>query len=290
MQLLRWRLARLTLIVTLLGAMGALLAAAAPAASAAPVASPAAWVRIAHLSPEAPAMDMYMYPFGDPQHPTILKDVSYGAVSSYMAAAPGQYTVAMRGFGAPATSKPALTTSFMVSAGTAYTLAAIGPDPGLRTVVLKDQLTAPKGKTVVRVLQASLKQHRVTVSYGPDVLARQLAFGAATSYTSISPGAQTVQFTAPGEQAAQPVALSADSVHTIVVLDNGSGLKVDAVTDAMGSQAMPAGGVSAGFGGTAPRPADPAPWLVLIAAGALLATAGLIRLRRPGLDLDDARS
>src|SRR5580693_5652186 len=98
MKLLRWRLTRLTLIVSLLGAMGALLAAAAPAAG------PTAWVRIAHLSPEAPAMDMYMYPFGDPQHPTVLKDVSYGAVSSYMAATPGQYTVAMRGFGAPATS------------------------------------------------------------------------------------------------------------------------------------------------------------------------------------------
>jgi hypothetical protein len=281
MKLLRWRLTRLTLIVSLLGAMGALLAAAAPAASAAPVAGQTAWVRIAHLSPEAPAMDMYMYPFGDPQHPTVLKDVSYGAVSSYMAATPGQYTVAMRGFGAPATSKPALTTSFEVSAGAAYTLAAIGPDPGLRTVVLKDQMTAPKGKAIVRVLQASLKQHRVTVSYGPDVLAHQLSFGSATPYTSIAPGAQTVQFTASGEHAAQSVTLSADSVHTIVVLDNPSGLKVDAVTDATGSQAMPVGGVSAGFGGTAPRPANPGPWLGLIAAGALLAVAGLIQLRRP---------
>jgi hypothetical protein len=37
-----------------------------------------------------------------------------------------------------------------------------------------------------------------------------------------------------------------------------------------------------GFGGTAPRPpANPAPWLVMIAAGALLAAAGLARLRRP---------
>jgi hypothetical protein len=282
MRLLRWRLARLTMITTLLGAMAALLAAVAPSASAAPVAAPTAWVRIAHLSPEAPAMDMYLYPFGDPQHPTVLKDVKYGNVSSYMRVAPGQYTVAMRGFGAPATSKPALTTSFTVSGGAGYTLAAIGPDPGLRTVVLRDQMTAPRGKAVVRVLQASLKQHRVTVSYGPDVLAHQLAFGSATAYTSISPGARTVQFTAPGEQATQPVTLSADSVHTIVVLDNPAGLKVDAVTDATGSQAMPAGGVAAGFGGTAPRPSHPAPWLVLIVAGALVSSAGLIRLRRPG--------
>ena len=281
MKLLRWRLTRLTLIVSLLGAMGALLAAAAPAASAAPVAGQTAWMRIAHLSPEAPAMDMYMYPFGDPQHPTVLKDVSYGAVSSYMAATPGQYTVAMRGFGAPATSKPALTTSFEVSAGAAYTLAAIGPDPGLRTEVLKDQMTAPAGKAVVRVLQASLKQHRVTVSYGPDVLAQQLAFGSATSYTAVSPGAQTVKFTAPDDHTAQAFTVAADSVHTFVVLDNPAGLKVGALTDSSGSPIRPAGGVPAGFGGTAPHPSgNPAPWLAMIAAGAVLAAAALVRLRR----------
>jgi len=281
MRLLR-RLARLATITALLGGTVALVAATSPAASAAPVAGPDGWVRIAHLSPQAPAMDMYVYPFGNPGRPLVLRDVSYGAVSAYMAVRPGQYTVAMRGFGAPASSKPALTTSFMVGAGAAYTLAALGPDPGLRTEVLKDQMTTPAGKAVVRVLQASLRQHLVTVSYGPDILARQLAFGAATSYTTISPGARTMRFAAPGQHTAMPVALAADTVHTIVVLDDSSGLKVDAVTDAAGSQIMPKGAVSAGFGGTAPRPpANPAPWLVTIAAGALLAAAGLVRLRRP---------
>ena len=84
------------------------------------------------------------------------------------------------------------------------------------------------------------------------------------------------------EQATTPVNLAADSVHTIVVLDDSSGLKVDAVTDAVGSRIMPAGAISAGFGGTAPRPpANPVPWLVMIAAGALLTAAGLARIRRP---------
>ena len=45
----------------------------------------------------------------------------------------------------------------------------------------------------------------MTVSYGPDVLARQLAFGSATSYMAVSPGAQVVQFTASGEDAAMSV-------------------------------------------------------------------------------------
>ena len=90
-----------------------------------------------------------------------------------------------------------------------------------------------------------------------------------------------MKFTAPGEHTGLPVTLAAGSVHTIVVLDDSSGVKVDAVTDAAGSQIMPKG-AAAGFGGTAPRaPANPAPWLVMIAAGALLTAAGLARLRRP---------
>jgi len=278
------KLARLATVTMLLGGTAAIVTATSPEASAAPAASPDAWVRIAHLSPKAPAMDMYLYPFGEPGHPIILRDVSYGDVSAYMALSPGQYSVAMRGFGAPASSPPALITSFMVTVGTPYTVAALGPDPGLRVEVLKDQMATPTGKALVRVVQASLREHLVTVSYGPDVLARQLAFGLATSYKAVSPGAQTVQFTASGEHAATSVKLAADTVHTIVVLDDSSGLKVDALVDAAGSQIMPKGGAAAGFGGTAPRlPTDPAPWLLTIAAGVLLTSGGftgLLRSRR----------
>jgi len=140
----------------------------------------------------------------------------------------------------------------------------------------------PMGKALVRVIQASLRDDAVTVSYGPDVLAQQLAFGSATPYMAVSPGVQTVLFSASAGNAAMPVKLAADTVHTIVVLDGSSGLKVDALTDAVGSNMMPMGGADTGFGGTAPRPpADPTPWLLTIAAGSLLAAAGLVGLRRP---------
>jgi hypothetical protein len=274
----------------LLGGTAALVAATSPAASAAsdaPSAAPAAWIRIAHLSPKAPAMDMYLYPFGEPGHPIVLRDVGYGEVSAYLKVSPGQYSVAMRGFGAPPSSPPALITSFMVSTGAPYTVAALGPDPGLRVEVLKDQVSAPAGRALVRVVQASLKEHQVTVSYGPEVLGRQLTFGVATSYRAVAPGARTVRFAASGGHASTSVTMAADTVHTIVVLDDSSGLRVDALLDAAGSQIMPKGGAEAGFGGTAARAAgNPAPWLLVIAMGALLAAvglAGLTRPRRPGL-------
>ena len=278
------RFFRLSALLTLLGGSLAFLAAASPAASAstsAPAATQVGWVRCAHLSPNTPAVDVYMYPFGNDSNPTVLKHVSYGNVSDYMAIAAGQYTVAMRQAGAPASTAPVLSTSFWVSAGDSYTVAGVGPESGLKLQVLNDDLTAPAGKTLVRVIQASLKDHLVTVSYGSDVLANELAFGSVTTYSALSPGTGTVKFSASGAAISMPVTLAADTVHTIVVLDGSSGLKVDDLTDAAGSKTMPMGGAATGFGGMA-RSTGPgsAPWLMTLAGGSLLALLGFAGLRR----------
>jgi hypothetical protein len=277
MRLRRW----LAAITVLLGSAVACLAIST-SASAAPAGSNDGWVRCANLSPGTPAVDIYLYAFGNPGHPTILRHASYGDVSSYMAVSPGEYTVAMRPVGAAASSPPVVSTNFMVGAGSAYTVASIGSSAARRDLVLTDQMTAPRGKALVRVIQASVKQQQVTVSDGPDVLAQQLAFGKATSYMAVQPGAQTVQFTAPGEKTSMAVTLASGSVHTVVVLDGSSGLKVDILTDATGGQGAPAGGAATGFGGTAPRDIVPdlTPWLAILAAGLLLVASGAVGLRR----------
>lgn len=273
---LRRILALFTVLAALLG-YGASLAA--PAASAA--APAAGWVRCANLSPGTPAVDIYLLAFGNSGQPTVLRHVSYGDVSSYMAVPAGQYTVAMRPVGAPASSPPVVSANFMVSAGTSYTVASLGPATARRIEVLRDQMAGPKGSALIRVIQASLKQDQVTVSYGGDVLAQQLAFGAVTSYMSVRPGTQTVRFTASGQQTTMSVTLAVGSVHTIVVLDGSAGLKVDNLTDAAGSSAAPTGGAATGFGGMAPRdPPGPVPWLATLAAGLLLVSVGVFGLRR----------
>jgi hypothetical protein len=277
-RVLRYR-SRLAAVLLLLAGLAAVAATVSPAASAAPLGAQDGWVRIAHLSPTASAMDMYLYPFGDPAHPTVLKDVGYGDVSAYVTLAPGQYTVAMRGSSASPGSTPALVSSFMVSAQTAYTVAAVGPDPGLKVDVLKDQMTTPPGKTLVRVLQASLKQDRVSVRSGASVLAQQLSLGSVTPYAAVAPGGRTVQMTAAGSSASVSLTLAPDTVHTIVVLDGPSGLKADNLTDAAGIGAVPSGGAATGLGGTAARPAAGlTPWLLAVAAGALLVAGGLAGL------------
>jgi hypothetical protein len=282
---LRGHCARLAAVIALLGGSLAVIAAASPVASAAPTRTAAAsvgWVRCANLFPGTPGVDIYLYPFGNPAHPIVLSHASYGDVSSYMPVSAGQYTVAMRPVGAPASSSPVVSASFMVSAGHNYTVASLGPATGRQLKVLKDDMAAPKGTALVRVIQASLKQHLVTVSTGRDVLARQLAFGSVTAYMPLRPGVRTAQFTTPTGRAVMSVTLAPGSVHTIVVLDGPSGLKVDSLTDAAGSPVAPKGGAVTGLGGTAPHgtAGEPAPWLATLTAGLLLATVGLVTLRR----------
>jgi hypothetical protein len=275
------RLGRILALFAMVAALlGYVASAAAPTASAAAV----GWVRCANLSPGNPAVDIYLLAFGNSGHPTVLRHVSYGDVSSYMAVSAGQYSVAMRPVGAPASSPPVVSANFMVSAGTNYTVASLGPATARRIEVLRDQMAAPKGAAHIRVIQASLKQDQVTVSYGGVVLAQRLAFGAVTSYMSVQPGTQNVTFSASGQATSMSVTLTVGSVHTIVVLDSASGssaLKVDNLTDAAGSADAPVGGAATGFGGMALRPAPgSAPWLAALVAGLLLMAVGALGLRR----------
>src|SRR6266699_2636132 len=105
------------------------------------------WVRLAHLSPNAPAVDVYLYSFGNPQARLVLHHVSYGTVSPYQDVPAGDYTVSMRSVGAAA---------------------------GLRLQVLKDTLTVPAGHVLIRVIQASLREHVVRVRLSGQTLAGKL--------------------------------------------------------------------------------------------------------------------
>jgi hypothetical protein len=272
---------RLSLMLGIFVLSSGLLTGAASAASAAQAGSTAGWIRLAHLSPNTPAVDVYLYSFGDPSAMTVLKHVGYGAVSPYMKVASGEYTVAMRGAGAAPGSAPVLSASIQVKPGGAYTVAGMGPASGLRLQVLTDKLTTPAGQSLVRVIQASLKEHQVTVTAGSTVLARDLTFSMVSSYATASPGTWTVHVSGGGEQATQKVELSANTIHTLVVLDGTSGLKIDDLEDAAGSAVMPQGGAGTGLGGTAPSPApSPLPWVAVVVAGGLLTLGGAARLRQ----------
>ena len=273
--------------ITMLLAAAALLLGvpAAVAAHASTAATGTGWIRLAHLSPNTPAVDVYLYSFGNSNAQLVLHHVTYGTVSPYEAVSAGDYSVAMRSAGASATSSPVLSTSVTIAADRAYTVAGMGPESGLRLVVLDDDLTTPSGKSLVRVIQASLKQQTVkfTCSCG-GTLASKASFASVTSYAPIPPGTWTMAAIGSSEKASLPVSLVAGTVHTEVVLDGSNGLEILNLEDAAGAGLPPAGGVTTGFGGTAGHgPGSPVPWAALIGAGFLLALTGGLRLRRRGL-------
>jgi Domain of unknown function (DUF4397) len=274
---------RITRRLLMLAAASALLLGipAAATAYASSATTGTGWIRLAHLSPNTPAVDVYLYSFGDSNAMIVLHHVAYGTVSPYESVQAGDYSVAMRAAGASATSQPVLSTSVTIAAGHAYTVAGLGPESGLRLAVLDDDLTTPSGQALVRVIQASLKQQVVTVKLGSVTFASGLKFATVSTYRAVSPGTVSVSVSSSGGTANASVTLGAGTVHTLVVLDSASGLEVVNLTDASGSGTPPLGGVSTGFGGTAPHgPGSPVPWLVVIGAGSLLVLTGGLRLRR----------
>lgn len=260
------------------------LAVAAPSASAS---GQVGWIQLAHFSPGTPAVDVYLYSFSDPTAAVVLHHVTYGMASPFQQVAAGDYTVAMRAAGAPAHSKPVLSTAVDVAAGHAYTVAGLGPSSGPRLQVIPDRLRTPRGKALVRIIQASGQQDTVTVTAGTTTLARGLKFASVTSFVAVNPGTWSVKAAGDSESATASITLAAGTIHTIVVLDDPGRLALDDLLDAAGSKVAPAGGPATGFGGTAARPgAALLPWAAAALAGlviALTGTAMLSRRRRPAL-------
>ncbi len=270
-----------------LATMGLTLTQVAVATPFASASTQVGWIRLAHLSPNTPAVDVYLYSFGNPKAQLVIPHVAYGTVSPFLQVAAGEYTVAMRGAGAPASSKPVLSTAVDVVAGHAYTVAGMGPASGLRLQVIPDRLRTPRGKALVRVIQASLRQNTVTVTAGSTKLASNLKFASVTLFVTVKPGIWTVRAAGSDESATASIKLVAGSIHTIVVLDEPNTLAIDDLLDAQGSKVEPAGAPQTGFGGTAARPgAALLPWAAAGVAGlaiALIGTTMLSRRRRPAL-------
>jgi Domain of unknown function (DUF4397) len=253
-----------------------LVGAAPPAAAQA-----TGWIRWGNWSPSAPDFDIYLNSFSGSSGMTVIRHVRYGHVSVYRAIPVGQYTVAMRDSGAPATTPPTLSASVQVAPGMAYTIVSMGPASHLGVQVLKETMMSSPGKALVRVVQESVAQHRVTVNAGRRALGGPLQLGSYTGFLALSPGWQALHANGYSAATTKHLYLRANTIHTLVVLDSEDGLRIHSLEDAVGSRAMPIGGAATGLGGTAQRSGtSPAPWLAIMAGGGLLAAMGAVRLRR----------
>lgn len=265
--------------------LGSTAAALAALAATVLLASPAraadgdGYVRLAHLSPDTPAVDVYLKAQSGNPKPQTFKGVAYGVMSQYLRLPTGTYSVAMRPAGADPSTDPVLTTEVNVENGAAYTVAGVGryADLGLR--VLRDDLKLPDaGESKVRIIQASVRAPvlDVGVNNGPTI-ADGVQFATTTNYRNVKPGTWTVkvQPSGGGKTSTLPCTLGAGNVYSLLVLDaKGGGLKTQLRIDAGREGTMPLGGVATGGGGT--QPGSHLPMAVLFAAIAALLTGGVV--------------
>lgn len=268
------------------GAAAALTAAAVVAlvgAIPAQAAAPDGYVRLAHLSPDTPAVDVYLKA-PDAAKPQVFKAVGYGVMSPYLRLPIGSYQVAMRAAGADPSTKPVLTTEVNVQSGQAYTVAGVGKYADLGLRVLTDDLKLPSADaTKVRIIQASVKQPMLDVgSASGTTIADDVQFATTTAYKQVKPGHWTVKVsnTNGGSAVDLPCTLGAGNVYSLLVLDSKSGgLTTQLRLDAQRQGAVPNGGVATGDGGT--QPGSRLPMALLIGGiAALLAGGAVVAVRR----------
>lgn len=269
--------------------------------SAARAATPdTGYVRLAHLSPDTPAVDVYLAPAGADQQSQIFPGVGYGTVSAYLPLPTGRYVVAMRAAGAPPTQPPVLTTDVVVSPGAAYTIAGVGryADLGLR--VLDDDLTPPAdGQAKIRIVHASLRIPVLDIATGEGApVARGVQFATTTAYQQVTPGSRELTLRSDARREVARVRLDADTVYSLLLLDYPGGrldtrLRIDArngdAVAASVSPSVPAAAATSARTDTATGSSPPVdrgrpPYVLVLAAAATLgasaALAGLLTLRR----------
>jgi hypothetical protein len=156
-------------------------------ASARPAGAGTVEVRVAHFSPDAPNVDVYV------DGARILSNVPFSAVSDYLSIRPGRHTFAITPAGS---STIVISASAHLRPGRASTIAAVGllADGSLRATIYEDDVCAPAGNAKVRAIHAAPDVPAVDVTL-PDgtVLISNLSFPNASGYLEVPAGAYTLQ-------------------------------------------------------------------------------------------------
>ncbi|TDP91029.1 DUF4397 domain-containing protein [Labedaea rhizosphaerae] len=254
----------------------------APAANAANVAAPTSYVRLAHLSPDTPAVDVTVTAFGKPASAQTIKGVKYGDMSGYQRVATGTYSIAMRPAGADPKTPPVISATLHATQGHAYTVAGLGKFASLALRVLDDDIALPPaGQAKMRVVNAAPTAGRLTIQRDSTPVITDAAFGQASPYSLVQAGEGKLTVrpqSAP--DTSLPVTLAAGGVYTVLVLEHDNTLSAQVRLDAKGAQVVPNGPVETGYGGTASvsGPTSTSTLNLIVLLGVVIAAcAGLLR-------------
>jgi Domain of unknown function (DUF4397) len=241
-------------VISLAVVLGLLMSAFAFAFAPSEVAAQAATgkVRVAHLSPDAPAVDVYV------DGRAALTNVPFKAISNYLDLPAGPHKFEVRPAGAAATSAPVISADANIEAGKAYTVGAIGLLAAIKANIWVDDLSAaPSGQSKVRVYHASPDAPAVDVApKGAAPVVSNLAFPNASGYLNLPAGTYDLEVRAAGTTTvALPLnatAIPANKIVSVFAVDRlaSLGVVVNAVDPlAQGGGSTPSAPPASGFGG-----------------------------------------
>ncbi|QZP38872.1 DUF4397 domain-containing protein [Halobaculum magnesiiphilum] len=181
-------------------------------------------VRIAHLSPDAPNVDVSV------AGSEILADVAYGSVSGYYALEPGTYPVSVTAAG----EEEAVFEQEVEFDNGAFTVAAFGEVSGqnqeFSVTPLEDRIEAPGDDTAaVRVVHASPDAPPVSVGVADgDTLVERVAFGEASDYAEVPAGSYSLEVAAAEGAGAETETGTEDGTETGT--ENGTETETETAT------------------------------------------------------------
>lgn len=145
-----------------------------------------AQVRVAHLAPDAPDVDVYV----DGEPASGLTDVPHGIVSPYLSLSAGDHSIRIYASEDPA--RPMVEADAEFRGGTAYTVGVAGSADGSPTAEIyrDDNSIPPEGKAKLRVVNASPDAGPVDVvpEDGDKKLVSDLEFPNASDYAGVPAG------------------------------------------------------------------------------------------------------
>ena len=271
------------MVVALAAAIGVLAVFSAASAQTANEAR----IRVLHASPDAPAVDIFL----DGQK--AITNLAFDAITDYVKVPAGAHNVKV--FPAPSdgSGTPAIEADVTLSAGTDYTVAAVGKLANIEPLVLVDNNSAPSsGQAKLRFVHTSPDAPAVDIfAEGAGVVVPNAVFKDASGYLDLAAGTYNLQVRAAGTETVAlnlpGITLEKGNVYTafaVGLLQGQPALKAKLVVDATAPTAPPHSGV-----GSLDGSSGSATWVWLLAIGAGLTglvlaggvgTLATVRMRR----------
>ena len=195
-------------------------------AATAPAEEPAATLRLAHASPDAPPVDVYL------DDTRVVSALAFGSASESIAVAPGDYAVSFYVAGADPAESAVTAAALPLNAGDARTLLVMGNLDALQLVLFADDTAVPTaGNARLTTVHAYPGAPDVNVALTDGtVIVENLGFGQQSAGVEIAPGAYDLGIAEAdtGQALLQlsRTAFAAGRAYTVVVVPSPQGLQI----------------------------------------------------------------